>query len=189
LICMYVRNSSSGLIFTISSFIVFLFAMFTVRFYGMNVKAYTDPLTGLNNRSRWDEMMNGEEKPGESYGIMMMDLNHLKSTNDVMGHEFGDKMIRSFAWILRESVPREFNVCRWGGDEFAVIVWGADEKLIMNTIKAINENVEKYNCLDGNPEISYAVGYALSTEFPELSKKKMFEKADERMYSNKKLWY
>lgn len=189
LICMYVRNSSSGLVFTITLFLVFMVVVFTMKFYSINIKAYTDTLTGLNNRSRWNELMNEEIPDSRPCALIMVDLNHLKSTNDIMGHKFGDKMIRNFAAILRKAVPDSDTLCRWGGDEFAIMAFGADEQYVSNLIKNINEQVENYNITDGNPRISYAAGYALSSEFPGYSKLELLEKADERMYSNKKLWY
>ena len=56
-------------------------------------------------------------------------------------------------------------------------------------IKNTNEQVENYNMTDGNPGISNAAGHVLYIEFPGYSKQEFLEKADERMYSNKKLWY
>ena len=120
---------------------------------------------------------------------MMLDLNRLKYTNDTMGHKMGDKMIRCFADVLRQTLPTDWMICRWGGDEFTVLTSGADRDKMERYVSEISAAVDAYNASGEKPEIHFAAGYALSADFPTLSRKELMEKADEKMYQNKNAWY
>ncbi|CAN7184425.1 EAL domain-containing protein [Phyllobacterium sp. LjRoot231] len=85
--------------------------------------AYFDTLTGLSNRSRFDEMLCGRVHDKADFGLLLVDIDHLKSINDTMGHLVGDFLIRSVADMIDEDRPGE-TAFRLGGDEFAVIVDG-----------------------------------------------------------------
>ena len=119
----------------------------------------------------------------------MLDVNQLKHINDTMGHEAGDKIIFNFANILRNTIPPTNTICRWGGDEFTVLVLNANREIMEEYIRGINGAVTTYNESGEKPPLSYAVGYVLSTEFPGMSPKDLLSKADERMYQDKQKWY
>ena len=125
----------------------------------------------------------------EPIGVIMFDLNRLKYINDTMGHEVGDKMILSFSNILRNSIPYSNTICRWGGDEFTVMVTDASREKIETYLADIRFEADSYNDSCEKPEIHYAVGYALSTEFPGVSRRELMQRADARMYQDKKRWY
>ena len=189
LVIMYVNCSSSGLIFTILAFIIYLISLFFENIQKINQKAYTDARTGLFNRRRWEELMNDSVMVPLPIGMVMLDLNGLKGINDTMGHKFGDKLIYNFANILRNNIPDTDILCRWGGDEFTVMITNTNEVYIKNLLSDIAAAVERYNSSGKKPAIYYAAGYALSSEFPQLSRRELLEKADERMYENKQQWY
>ncbi|MBZ9605515.1 putative bifunctional diguanylate cyclase/phosphodiesterase [Phyllobacterium chamaecytisi] len=85
--------------------------------------AYFDALTGLSNRTRFDEMLCTRIHDRSDFGLLLVDIDHLKSVNDTMGHLVGDFLIRSVANMIGEGRPRE-TAFRLGGDEFAVIIDG-----------------------------------------------------------------
>ena len=189
LIIFYVNHSSSGLIFSLLAALIYTLAQFCISILETNKSAYTDSFTGLFNKSRWDTLLDNRDPISKPIGMIMFDLNHLKYTNDTMGHDAGDKMILAFANILRNTIPPENTICRWGGDEFAVMITNADHETIENYLGRIRVSVAAYNVSGREPALHYAAGYALSTEFPGLSRKDLFRKADERMYRNKQQWY
>ena len=85
--------------------------------------SYQDRLTGVGNRHAYMEYLEAlEKKPKQSLGIVFADINGLKIANDSYGHEYGDKMIKSAARILK-NIFQEY-VFRIGGDEFVAFSIG-----------------------------------------------------------------
>lgn len=184
----YQNKSSASIFFTIVAFLIYASIKFIRNFFLINRRAYTDMKTGLYNRSHWDEMMKNPPTVSHPFGIIMIDLNNLKKVNDTFGHDIGDTMIIDFANLLQHSFSKEHTLCRWGGDEFTVMVYDATEEKILSYMKKIDENVERYNA-SHEPVISYSAGWALSSCYPELRAEELFEMADEKMYQNKKQWH
>jgi len=84
--------------------------------------SYLDPLTGLANRRRFEEQLNGEIRAGGRFCLILIDLNEFKAVNDQFGHLAGDEVLKHFAEKLRIQFPLADLVARWGGDEFAVVI-------------------------------------------------------------------
>ena len=97
----------------------------------LRVLASTDPLTGLLNRRAFNERLQQEsariQRTGRPSALLMADLDHFKSINDRYGHSVGDQAIRIFADVCRK-VFRQYDViCRWGGEEFMVLLPDTDK--------------------------------------------------------------
>jgi diguanylate cyclase (GGDEF)-like protein/PAS domain S-box-containing protein len=92
-------------------------------------QAAEDRLTGLYNRLRFDELL-AQELTGvareDSLSLLMLDIDHFKSVNDTYGHEVGDQALQAVARVLRGGIRRGDSVARWGGEEFTVLLPGAD---------------------------------------------------------------
>ena len=175
--------------FTLLAFI--LYALIGFNNYATNISrsAYTDTRTGLANRLRWNELMRDDVQIPEPFGILVMDLNGLKRVNDTLGHEAGDRMIFHFANILRNTMPGSSVICRWGGDEFSVLLTGISRSHLESYIQALIRSTEEYNTANTDLPIHFAIGAALSTEYPGMSRTELFRLADEEMYRNKQFWY
>ncbi len=91
-----------------------------------------DPLTGLYNRRYLEEMLERETRRAvrseQGLGVLMLDLDHFKLFNDTYGHDAGDAVLRETAAFLLKSVRSEDIVCRFGGEEFMILLPGADLK-------------------------------------------------------------
>ncbi len=89
-------------------------------------QALHDSLTGLHNRRYLDEMLEKEfaraKRGGHPISIILLDMDYLKEFNDLGGHITGDHALRTLASQLRLFIRQEDTVCRYGGDEFAVIL-------------------------------------------------------------------
>lgn len=85
--------------------------------------AYTDPLTGIENRTAWNEYLTSlaAEPAPVTVGLALFDLQGFKQVNDQYGQQAGDRALQTFAQALRKSVRRSDRVYRHGGDEFAAI--------------------------------------------------------------------
>lgn len=185
----YRHSSSSGLMFTIIALLVYIVTRFVETIMNVNKKAYLDAHTGLPNKRRWDELMKDTTPVSQPTGIIVIDMNGLKHINDTMGHEAGDKMLGSFADILRETNPHSHAVCRWGGDEFVILIPNADHAKMQSCIDAIRTAVDAYNMSGEKPEISFSAGYALSSDYPDIRLQALFAKADDAMYHDKQQWH
>ena len=149
--------------------------------------AYTDPLTGVKSKGAYTEDVLGIEKRIEDgilkdFGIIVFDVNNLKTTNDTKGHEEGDKLIKTACRIICHSFKHS-PVYRIGGDEFTVFLMGEDFKNRERLLSAFNHQIEK-NKTDGSVVIS--CGCARFDEIHERTFKALFSLADSRMYERKR---
>ena len=89
-------------------------------------KSTTDPLTGLFNRVKVEEIFSYEQKQflrhGEPLSLILMDLDHFKDVNDAYGHNIGDKYLQELAKVLTDFFRAGDIVARWGGEEFLILV-------------------------------------------------------------------
>jgi two-component system, cell cycle response regulator len=143
-----------------------------------------DPLTDLYNRGYFEEEMARAER-GRNFpvSIMMADLDGLKAINDTLGHAVGDRLIKDAANVLRKAVRSNDVVARMGGDEFALILPGADTVAAARVIDRIREIEADFN--SGSPEyqVRFSIGFATSGAGESLAE--TLKCADERMYVEK----
>ncbi len=94
------------------------------------VESLSDALTGLTNRRGWDELLSREESRAKRYGdpatVIVIDLDGLKRTNDLLGHGAGDDLLKRTADALRKTTRESDVASRIGGDEFGVLLVGCD---------------------------------------------------------------
>jgi diguanylate cyclase (GGDEF)-like protein len=84
--------------------------------------AHTDSLTGLCNRRSAEQALRSAIHRGKTFAVVLMDLNSFKGINDRWGHQAGDLVLKEFASRLGGAVRSADIVCRWGGDEFLVLL-------------------------------------------------------------------
>lgn len=189
LVSYYWQGKSENVIYIALAFVIDIICLFTINTYETREKAYTDPCTGLFNKNRWDELMDSKLPVTGNLAVMMLDLNGLKYVNDTYGHEAGDRMIFDFANILRNTLPPGTLICRWGGDEFTAMLMDSSQEKMVQHMELLGNAVQRYNESGNPPYIYYAAGFALASEFPELSREELLARADERMYQEKRQWY
>jgi len=92
--------------------------------------AHSDPLTGLFNRRKAEELIQTEAARANRYGrplsIILLDLDHFKQVNDRYGHPMGDMVLSVIAGVLQRSIRNSDALARWGGEEFIVIASETD---------------------------------------------------------------
>lgn len=189
LVFYYMSDSSEGILNTIAVFLLYILTMGVLSISELSYEANVDVGTGLFNRSRCREIVMDETVLNEQTCLIMFDLNQLKKVNDTLGHEAGDELIFRFSEILRQNVPARAFLGRYGGDEFIAVLKQCDESMAEKILRDIAEAVKEYNTVEGRVRLCYAAGYALSAEYPDCSMMLLMEKADERMYLDKKEYY
>ncbi|MCO4243983.1 MULTISPECIES: bifunctional diguanylate cyclase/phosphodiesterase [Acidovorax] len=131
--------------------------------------AYWDRLTGLPNRERFREAVvlaiarsTGGAVPPNPLAVLTLDLDRFKHVNDVLGYSFGDRLLQAVAERLRQQVPSPDNmVARLGGNEFAVLLRGADAATAHATALRITQSFEEPLAFeDQTVDLSAGIGIA-----------------------------
>src|SRR5215831_10086066 len=106
-----------------------------------------DPLTGLFNRRYMEETLERElrraERGRHAVGVIMLDLDHFKEFNDTFGHEAGDVLLRDLARLLKSSMRSEDVACRYGGEEFVLILPEASPEASLRRSEQLREAVKR----------------------------------------------
>jgi len=104
----------------------------------------TDPLTGLANRRAWDEQLDRElaraRRSGGAVSVALLDFDNFKGFNDAHGHQAGDRLLVATAAAWQGQLRAVDVLCRWGGDEFAVLLPDCSEGEIQEIIARISHS-------------------------------------------------
>jgi len=149
-------------------------------------QAATDPLTGLGNHRAFhkqlQEQVEAARKSGSSLGLILLDIDGFKEVNDTQGHQTGDEVLRRVAKTMEE-VAGKRHCYRYGGDELAILVPGAERAMATVLARSVRAAVADMP-VEGCPGVTASVGVAV---FPESgpSAKEIVYRADMAMYSAK----
>jgi diguanylate cyclase (GGDEF)-like protein/PAS domain S-box-containing protein len=132
-------------------------------------QAYHDGLTGLANRSlfrdRLEQALGRCARTGGSVAVMILDLDGFKQVNDTLGHDAGDQLLRIVAERLNETVRATDTVARFGGDEFAVLLDGADEALAVGVARRALAALAEPSAVAGRElQVAASIGIAVHGE-------------------------
>lgn len=120
-------------------------------------KALFDPLTGLRNRHHLEDTMRTQMaqavRNDEPVSCLMIDIDHFKSINDRFGHEAGDRVIKSVASIVQRAAHDSGLAFRYGGEEFLVLLTGANEEAAHACATVIYNGVHELSLRYGLSEI------------------------------------
>lgn len=144
-----------------------------------------DSLTGLFNRRYFDDALEREmavcRRYNTSLAVLMLDLDHFKSINDSQGHAAGDDVLREFARIMRSAFRESDVVCRYGGEEFAVIIHTGMQDGFARA-EGFRKLVADADLIPGRL-VTTSIGLASSTEF--ATPGELLQAADSALYQAK----
>jgi len=111
----------------------------------LRTQALRDPLTGLLNRRFVEEWMDREaaraDRSGHRFGVIMADVDHFKSINDVHGHDAGDQLLSAVADGIRGALRAGDMPCRYGGEEFLILLSDIDPEVLLARAEAVRQRV------------------------------------------------
>ena len=152
-------------------------------------QAIRDGLTGLFNRRYLEETLDRElsrsKRQGSPLGVIMLDLDHFKEYNDTYGHNAGDELLMSLGELIQDQIRREDIACRYGGEEFLLIMPGAPLEVALNRAEELNRSVKNLHTRNTSLKpITISAGVAI---FPDHggAGKEVIRAADAALYRAK----
>ncbi|WP_020405634.1 sensor domain-containing diguanylate cyclase [Hahella ganghwensis] len=110
--------------------------------------AITDPLTGIYNRLKLDEVLEQEwqraKRSSQTFGIILLDVDYFKHVNDTCGHQTGDKTLIEIARLLKNNVREIDTVGRWGGEEFLIVCPDTDREGTTHLAEKLRTVIEQH---------------------------------------------
>lgn len=158
----------------------------------LRMQSVRDALTGLYNRRYLEEVLDRETRragrAAQSMGILMLDLDHFKRFNDTYGHDAGDAVLRETAAFLLKNVRAEDFVCRYGGEEFVVILPTADVEGATARAEKLRSKMRELSIMHQGKSlgmVTLSIGVAA---FPThgMSPKELMAAADGALYEAKR---
>jgi diguanylate cyclase (GGDEF)-like protein len=152
-------------------------------------RAVVDELTGMLNRAalatRVDELAQQSKVTGVSVGMVILDIDHFKETNDTHGHKTGDAVLKDVAYLMRKQL-RAFDLAyRLGGEEFLVLLPGADRAQASTVAEMLRQTIER-EPLGGGIPVTVSAGVAASRAGTEFDYEATFTAADAALYEAKR---
>jgi diguanylate cyclase (GGDEF)-like protein/PAS domain S-box-containing protein len=157
----------------------------------LRTQSVKDPLTGLYNRRYLEETLDREirragraEKP---LGLLILDLDYFKKFNDTFGHEAGDTVLREVGSLLARSVRVEDTACRFGGEEFVILLPTADVHASVMRAERIGAKLRELTVLHQGQSLGILTASVGVAEFPRHgdSPKELLAAADAALYRAK----
>lgn len=149
-----------------------------------------DPLTKLYNRRYLEDTLSRElaraQRNAQPLTVLLMDIDHFKKVNDTYGHDAGDAVLSAFAKMLTTKVRKEDIACRWGGEEFLLILGAADEGLAQSRAQEICDTARSLKIsFQGKPiPITVSIGASVFPSHGEAPED-LIRNADQALYKAK----
>jgi diguanylate cyclase (GGDEF)-like protein len=161
-----------------------------VLFDQLQMLSSTDSLTGLSNRRTFEQEFarcsEHATKTGEALTVLLFDLDHFKAINDAYGHPAGDDALRRFAALLADARRPGDTAARIGGEEFALIMRGADAAVASNFATDFGAILRRDRAAgEGQPPLTVSIGVAELTTQTASSSTLLIE-ADRALYEAKR---
>lgn len=154
-----------------------------------NMRAATDELTGLGNRRALTIHLDHLTRlKSVSFAVMQLDIDHFKEINDLHGHHAGDAILGRMGQVLAGIVRRDDFAARTGGDEFVLVLRGADDPVTLDQVaqRIFKGLQEPFPYGGAEIKFSTSIGTTQSTLYAQPDGEQMLRDADEALYASKK---
>lgn len=153
----------------------------------LSQKARIDGLTGLWNRSYFDSRMEDEVasagRHARPLSLVICDIDHFKALNDQYGHPFGDEVLERFAQLLGSGRTSDIS-CRYGGEEFGIILPDTDRKQAIQAAERVRHAIEN-EPWPSHPELTVTASFGVVQYHVDLDPSRMVAEADQALYQAK----
>jgi len=156
----------------------------------LNIEAYTDQLTNVPNRRAFDKtidnLFDNFHDDGQSFCLLLIDIDHFKKFNDTHGHAVGDKVLKYVAGIMKSSIDDSAMLSRYGGEEFVVLLPATDYDTAVSIGNHLRENVASNKLVDKNAQdkslghVTVSLGVAVSAQHDDDDS--LVKRADKALY-------
>ncbi|MCG9969568.1 sensor domain-containing diguanylate cyclase [Pelotomaculum terephthalicicum JT] len=151
-----------------------------------------DQLTGLANRRYAEIHLQGKIKEMSDcgcsfFGVIFLDIDHFKKVNDEHGHDVGDEVLKMVSMTLKRGVNGKGLVCRWGGEEFIVVIPAGDIYMLQSIAGSLRALVEQSRYSNGRHVVSVTVSAGATMAVPGDTVDSMVKRADALMFRSKKM--
>ena len=151
-------------------------------------QANTDELTGLYNRRYFNSFLKLAILTLGDTGklhLAMFDIDDFKYVNDKYGHPFGDTVLKQFALILDDTRPAGVTACRYGGEEFLLLIPKKSKKEALGLVEEVLENTRNQIKLKDDRFVTVSAGFITCTE--EMTYEVLLQEVDKKLYMAKQL--
>jgi diguanylate cyclase (GGDEF)-like protein len=150
--------------------------------------AFTDHLTGLANRRRFERQLEREVARTRRYGhpfcLLMLDIDHFKRVNDTYGHDGGDEALRRLGHVLQTGTRGVDTAARIGGEEFAIILTETDFAHGLEVAERLRKTIRETDIPEAG-RVTVSIGLAEFTE-PVRDGRELYATADAALYEAKR---
>jgi diguanylate cyclase (GGDEF)-like protein len=149
------------------------------------IRSSTDPLTGAANRWQMYNSLEREwlacQNQKRSFSVILLDIDHFKSINDLYGHHAGDTVLQELTRVFQKSLGSLGSVGRWGGEEFLILLPHATLEQARVQAETLKVTLAKHKFKIGQVTASFGV----ASLFPQETTNDLMRRADENLYSAK----
>lgn len=152
----------------------------------------TDSLTGLYNRRHFEEILKDEieitKRHGDTFSLLVIDIDHFKAVNDNYGHMHGDNVIKMISGVMKRRLRETDVLCRIGGEEFVAICRRADKDAAIDLSENLRKVVEKEVTSTGKDKIKVTISIGVATVTKDnisTHAENVFKYADIALYNSK----
>lgn len=171
--------------------LVILLVHFTLGRYQKRLErmANTDLLTGTASRhafeTTFEQMLNFAKRRKQPLSVLLIDIDHFKTINDNHGHLLGDEVIRSVANILTSNLRQSDAICRWGGDEFMILLPECSIESAQILAEKMRRLIEESLQVLNHKQINVTASFGIAEFNQQESASNLFARVDKALYQTK----
>lgn len=173
------------------SFCVLLVVHFTLRGYQrrLELMATKDKLTGATSRQVFDWIFERAQKTAIRkdwpLSMILLDIDHFKAVNDQYGHQVGDLVLKSVSRLIRKKVRDTDTLCRWGGEEFLLLLENCDQDHAARIAESVREAISQHQIRIKDKTINVTISIGVAEYGLGESMNNLIERCDQAMYESK----